>query len=58
MLVLMANHADSVGTYRSVGKSAVWAPDGLLLAQADGVENALVIATHDGAQWHGGVVRI
>ena len=58
MLVLMANHADSVGTYRSVGKSAAWAPDGRLLAQADGVENALVIATHDGAQWHGGVVRI
>lgn len=58
MLVLMANHADSVGTYRSVGKSAAWAPDGQLLAQADGVENSLVIATHDGTEWHGGVIRI
>ncbi len=36
MLVVMANHAASVGTYTSVGKSALWAADGALLAQAEG----------------------
>jgi predicted amidohydrolase len=58
MLILMANHAASVGTYTSVGKSAVWAPDGSLLAQAEGMENALVIATNNDAEWHGEVIRI
>src|SRR5262249_52442053 len=32
MLTVMANHAASVGTYTSVGKSAMWGPDGALLA--------------------------
>ncbi len=58
MLVVMANHAASVGTYSSVGKSAVWAPDGALLAQADGAESALVIATSSRGAWRGEVVRI
>ncbi len=56
MLVVMANHADSVGTYRSVGRSAVWAPGGALLAQAEGTEKCLVIATSDRGEWHGEVV--
>ena len=34
MLVVMANHAASQGTYVSVGKSAVWAPGAALLAEA------------------------
>ena len=58
MLILMSNHAASIGTYTSVGKSAVWAPDGTLLAQAEGTENALVIATSNNAEWHGVVIRI
>jgi predicted amidohydrolase len=58
MLTLMANHAASVGTYTSVGKSAVWAPDGALLAHAEGVESCLVIATRGGAAWRAEVVRI
>jgi predicted amidohydrolase len=58
VLVVMANQAASVGAYTSVGKSAVWAPDGALLAQAEGTENALVIATHRDALWRGEVVRI
>jgi predicted amidohydrolase len=58
MLIIMANHAASVGTYTSVGKSAVWAPGGVLLAQAAGAENALVIATSKNAVWHGEVIRI
>jgi predicted amidohydrolase len=58
MLTVMANHADSVGTYTSVGKSAVWAPDGALLAQAEGAESALVIATSRDAAWGGEVITI
>jgi predicted amidohydrolase len=45
MLVLLANHASSVGTYRSVGRSAAWAPGGRLLAEAADTEDALVVVT-------------
>jgi predicted amidohydrolase len=58
MLVLMANHAASIGTYSSVGRSAVWSPGGELLAQAEGTENALVIATSASGGWRGELVRI
>ncbi len=58
MLIVMANHAASVGTYTSVGKSAVWSPDGALLAQADGTENALVIGRSNHAGWRGEVIKI
>jgi predicted amidohydrolase len=58
MLTVMANHAASVGTYTSVGKSAAWAPDGSLLAQAEGTENALVIATCNAGVWRSEVIRI
>jgi predicted amidohydrolase len=58
MLVVMANHAASVGTYVSVGKSAVWAPDGALLAEAAGTESSLVIATRTREAWRGAVVRV
>lgn len=58
MLVVMANHAASVGTYVSIGKSAVWAPSGALLAEAAGTESALVVATHTGEMWRGEVVRM
>ena len=55
MLVLMANHAASVGTYTSVGRSTVWAPDGELLAQVVGTENALVVATRGPESWRAAV---
>jgi predicted amidohydrolase len=58
MLVVMANHAASVGTYVSVGKSAVYAPDGTLLAEAGGTENCLVIAARTGDAWRGEVFRL
>jgi predicted amidohydrolase len=58
MLTLMANHANSVGTYVSVGKSEAWAPGGALLAQAKGVEHALVIATSTNSGWRGDVIGI
>jgi predicted amidohydrolase len=56
LLTVMANHASSVGTYKSVGRSAIWAPGGKLLAQAEGDENALVIATACDGAWQGEVV--
>jgi predicted amidohydrolase len=58
MLVVMANHADSVGTHVSVGKSAVWAPGGGLLAEAAGTESSLVIAARAREGWCGEVVRV
>jgi predicted amidohydrolase len=58
MLVVMANHAQSVGTYSSVGKSAVWLPGGALLSQADGAESCLVIANKSQGAWSGEVIRI
>jgi len=58
LLTVMANHADSIGTYASVGKSAAWAPGGTLLAEAKGVERAIVIATSTNLDWRGDVVGI
>ena len=58
MLVVMANHAASVGTHKSVGRSAVWAPDGALLAQAEGADSSLVIATAGRRGWSAEVVKI
>jgi predicted amidohydrolase len=57
MLTVMANHAASVGSHISVGKSAVWAPNGALLAEAAGTERCLVCATRHGEVWRGDVVR-
>jgi predicted amidohydrolase len=58
MLTLMANHGASVGTHTSVGRSAAWAPGGALLAQAEGAETALLIATSDKGAWRGEVIRV
>lgn len=49
MLTLMANHGASTGRFASVGRSAIWSPDGALLAQASGIESVLIVAgTVDG----------
>ena len=58
MLVVMANHAASVGTYASVGRSAVWAPGGAVLAEAAGTDSSLVIATRTREGWRGEVDRL
>jgi predicted amidohydrolase len=52
MLTVMANQAASIGTHRSVGRSAVWNPSGSLLAQAEGAEEALVVATEVDGVWN------
>ena len=58
MLVVMANHAASIGTYSSVGKSTVWAPDGRLLVQATGAENALLIAIEQNKSWRAETIGV
>lgn len=58
MLVVMANHGASVGTHTSIGKSAVWAPDGALLVEAKGTESSLVIASRTREAWCGELVWV
>jgi predicted amidohydrolase len=58
MLVLMANHAASIGTLASVGNSAAWAPDGSLIACATGTDSALVVVTRTARTWIGEVVAL
>jgi predicted amidohydrolase len=58
LLVVMANHAASVGTYSSVGRSAIWSPAGALVAEAAGTESCLVIASHSRDRWCGEVAAI
>ena len=58
MLVVMANHAASIGSYVSVGKSSVWAPDGALLAEATGTRNSLVMATRSRDRWCGEAIDL
>ncbi len=58
VLVVMANHGASVGTYTSVGRSAVWASDGAILAQAEGADSCLVVATAGRGAWSAEVVKV
>jgi predicted amidohydrolase len=58
LLALMANQGASSGTYQSVGRSAVWAPGGDMLVQADGVEDTLVTATLGRTGWQGNLVPL
>jgi predicted amidohydrolase len=58
MLVVMANHAGSVGTYTSVGRSAVWSPGGSILVQSEGTESALLIAGNRDGTWRGEVAEL
>ena len=58
MLTVMANQAASIGTHRSVGRSAVWSPGGSLLAQAEGTEEVLVVATDVNGVWEGHTLGI
>lgn len=57
MTVLMANHGAPSGGYACAGKSAIWAPDGTLIAQAAGPGNYLVIAEENNG-WHGRTVPV
>lgn len=58
MLTVMANHAASVGSYESVGKSTVWTPEGELLIQAVGTDAVLLIASSTNGRWRGEMVAL
>ncbi|MNY60306.1 hypothetical protein D3C86_1968400 [compost metagenome] len=58
MLVLMANHGGATGGWESAGRSAVWAPDGSLIAAAAGTGNQMVIARRNSAGWTGEVLAV
>jgi predicted amidohydrolase len=51
MLVVMANHGASRGSLESVGKSAIWGPDGELLVRATGTASALLVASRTESGW-------
>lgn len=59
LLTLMANHADSAGSLQSVGNSAIWSPEGKLLAKANGCRDSLLIASqrNDGS-WQAETLEI
>jgi predicted amidohydrolase len=58
MTVLMANHGGATGDWESAGRSAIWGPDGSLIAAAPGVGEQLVIARRRGNGWAGQVVSL
>lgn len=58
MLVVMANHAHSIGTLTSVGRSAIWSPEGKLLAQVQGSEPALVLARRHNDHWQADIIAL
>lgn len=58
MTVLMANHGGATGGWESAGRSAVWAPDGSLIAAAPGRGDLLVIARRTADGWAGQVVPV
>lgn len=58
MTVLMANHGGVTGGWESAGRSAIWGPDGALLAAAPGTGELLVIARRDANGWVGQVVPV
>ncbi|MEZ4128513.1 nitrilase-related carbon-nitrogen hydrolase, partial [Salmonella enterica] len=51
MAVLLANHGAPTGGYACVGRSAFWAPDGALLAEAPGTGDWLVVAERSPSGW-------
>ncbi|AHL34912.1 carbon-nitrogen hydrolase [Pseudomonas brassicacearum] len=58
MTVLMANHGGATGGWESAGRSAVWGPDGSLIAAAPGAGDLLVIARRDADGWVGQVMLV
>jgi len=59
MVVLMANHGGPTGGWICAGRSAIWGADGALIAAAEGVGDALVIARRTAqGNWSGEQVSI
>ncbi len=58
LLVLMANHGGPSGGWDCAGRSAIWSPDGRLLAAVPGVGEALLVARRNNDVWAGHVVAL
>jgi predicted amidohydrolase len=58
MVVLMANHGGPSGGWACAGRSAIWGPDGELIAAAPGMGDALVIARREAGSWSGWQVML
>ena len=58
MVVLMANHGGPSGGWACAGRSAIWGPDGELIAAVPGVGDALVIARREAGNWSGWQVML
>jgi len=58
MAVLMANHGGATGGWESAGRSAIWAPNGELIAAAAGTGDLLVIGRRHAGEWSGQVVAV
>ncbi|QHG24229.1 carbon-nitrogen hydrolase family protein [Pseudomonas sp. DTU12.1] len=58
MVVLMANHGGPSGGWACAGRSAIWGPDGELIAAAPGMGDALVIARREDGSWSGWQVML
>lgn len=57
MLVAMANHSQPSGGWKPIGKSAIWAPSGLIAA-ANETSSALLIAEKRSTGWSGSAIEI
>lgn len=57
LVTIMANYSEDTGGFQIAGQSAIWAPDGNLLAMAKSpINECLVIARSKENQWTGEVV--
>lgn len=56
MLVIMANHSAPTGNWIPAGQSAIWNQRGHLVAQAKGIEQALILAENTATGWTGRVL--
>jgi predicted amidohydrolase len=58
MLVMLANHGAATGGWETAGRSAVWSPEGTLLASAPPSGQALVFAERVDGRWRGDVLGL
>jgi len=58
MAVLMANHGGPTGGWHAAGRSALWGTDGMLIVEACGVGDQLLVAQRLADGWQGRVERL
>jgi len=53
MAVILSNHAQDTGAYKTAGKSAIWDNNGNLITAFNGVEKGILIARKKAIRWIG-----